>query len=260
MSPLLKARPQKAVEAAERDRTIEPVKKPADLTHDELVREYERLARGMDGMRYAFGRARKQSRTRFDKALIDPLTGLYNKGYFNQRLMEDVSQAWRHHRPIAVVYIDGDKFKNVNDTHGHPIGDRTIKLLANTIKASIRGSDAAFRLGGEEFAIVLSDASLMDAAAFAERLRGNVAATPFVFDGLDVDATQPGGKFTISVGATSYPDDLNVYLTRAHLKDQMAEYYAKIAKVLAKTADDALYDAKVVRNCVRTRTYGKAWK
>jgi diguanylate cyclase (GGDEF)-like protein len=241
---------------AKPDRSTRPVDDPRSLTHERLVREYERLAKGMTGMKKLFLHQREHTQHQFQRGLIDRLTGLHNRSYFHQRLTEEVARSRRQHTPMGIVYIDGDHFKNINDTYGHPMGDKTIKLLAKIIKSRMRESDTAFRLGGDEFAIILPGANLVDTIKFAKTLRVNVNETYFVFDKVDIDKTQPGGKFTISLGVTSYSHDMNIDSPKAHPKEWSEMYHVDIAKKLIETADNALYDAKTLRNCVKARTYG----
>jgi len=209
------------------------------LTRNELIQD--------------IGRHRADART-------DGLTGLYNKAEFKNRLAGEVALAWRQHRPLAVLILDGDHFKRVNDTHGHPIGDETLRLLATVLKSAVRSSDVVCRWGGEEFAVILPDTTLDGAVKAAQKIRTAVEQTPFVFGEHDVDSTQPGGKFTVSVGATSYPPDQGVYETRAHGREEISGYQKEIADTLTATADAALYDAKKTRNMASARTYGSTGK
>ncbi|MDR7335655.1 diguanylate cyclase [Roseateles asaccharophilus] len=105
-------------------------------------------------------------------AVTDPLTGCHNRLAFSQKFPEAVAHAQRYERPLAVVFFDVDRFKVINDTHGHPIGDRVLadagQLLRETLRSS---SDWVARYGGEEFVLVLPEASLQQAVDAAERLR-----------------------------------------------------------------------------------------
>jgi diguanylate cyclase (GGDEF)-like protein len=103
-------------------------------------------------------------------ALTDALTGLANRRALLERGAEAVADAARRGRPIAVVAFDLDRFKDINDRFGHPVGDAVLVAFAAAVRATLRPADIAGRLGGEEFAVVLPDASAADAAAVAERL------------------------------------------------------------------------------------------
>jgi diguanylate cyclase (GGDEF)-like protein len=104
-------------------------------------------------------------------ATHDSLTGALNRGAFEQRLEAELSRTARMAAPCALVVLDVDHFKRVNDTHGHAAGDRALRALALAATAAKRRSDILGRIGGEEFAVVLPDTSLAGAGAFAEKLR-----------------------------------------------------------------------------------------
>lgn len=92
-------------------------------------------------------------------AVLDPLTGLYNRRLAEERLKEEVGRAQRHHQPLTVMLIDLDEFKHINDTFGHAAGDRVLKECAVHLKNATRVSDVTARLGGDEFVILLIDCS-----------------------------------------------------------------------------------------------------
>lgn len=104
-------------------------------------------------------------------AATDELTKLYNRRYFNERLAAELSAARRHEYPLAMIMIDLDHFKVVNDTYGHNEGDKVLKAFADLLREMIRAEDVAARWGGEEFIIILPHTSCDPAAALAERIR-----------------------------------------------------------------------------------------
>ncbi len=108
-------------------------------------------------------------------ALQDTLTGLYNRGAFDEHLKREIHLAQRQNSPLSLIVLDIDHFKVVNDTYGHSSGDQALKLLAQTIRSSLRESDVAFRYGGEEFTLILSNTDYHAAKRVAERLRIAVA-------------------------------------------------------------------------------------
>jgi diguanylate cyclase (GGDEF)-like protein len=112
-------------------------------------------------------------------AVTDPLTGLYNRRFLMQTLQREMSRARRHGHPLGLVMIDIDHFKAINDTHGHPTGDRVLKQLAVVAEQDLRRHDLVARFGGEEFAVVLSETGLEGTRTVAEKLRSAVAAHPF---------------------------------------------------------------------------------
>lgn len=104
-------------------------------------------------------------------AVTDALTSLKNARYFHERLKEEAARAERDGRPLALLLLDLDLFKDVNDRFGHPFGDRVLEQTARLIVQHARQSDVACRIGGEEFALICPGASLPEAEAIAERIR-----------------------------------------------------------------------------------------
>jgi len=107
-------------------------------------------------------------------ALADPLTGAGNRIALNNTLQREIELAKRYEQSMAVLMIDLDRFKNINDTFGHSCGDQVLKKLVTTMKEEIRGSDVIFRYGGEEFVVLLNKSDLATASFIAERLRGQI--------------------------------------------------------------------------------------
>ncbi len=137
-----------------------------------------------------------------EQAVKDPLTGLGNRRYFEERAKAALSRIRRRTRPLSLLMIDIDNFKSINDHHGHPAGDEVLRALSATLAASLRAGDVCGRLGGEEFAVVLPDEDREGAAASAERLRATV-------EQLGVEAQAARGRigFTISIGVSTLPQD-----------------------------------------------------
>ncbi|WP_284946044.1 GGDEF domain-containing protein [Acidisoma cladoniae] len=144
-------------------------------------------------------------------ATIDPLTGALNRRSFFERGASILEQAKRHQQPLSLLMIDADRFKLINDQHGHATGDTVLQALAKALREGTRGSDLVGRLGGEEFAVLLADADAVSARQTAERLRAAVAALRLGRDGAAI-------HFTISIGLASVaPADtgLDIPLARA---------------------------------------------
>jgi two-component system cell cycle response regulator len=154
-------------------------------------------------------------------AMTDQLTGLHNRHYLNEKAQEMIQSALRDNRPLSVVVSDVDRFKAINDTHGHEKGDEVMAAIGELLAAEVRAGDIAVRMGGEEFLLLLSDCPLEDALARAEQLRARL------------EQARPAGlHVTASFGVSSLTlgDDINSLLKRA---------------------DDASYAAKGAgRNCV----------
>jgi diguanylate cyclase (GGDEF)-like protein len=104
-------------------------------------------------------------------SLQDKLTGLYNRGAFDNSLKREVGLSSRQHTPLSLIVLDIDHFKAINDNYGHSSGDRALKALADCITETVRQSDITFRYGGEEFTIILSNTDLESAQLLAERVR-----------------------------------------------------------------------------------------
>ncbi len=129
------------------------------------------------------------------QAQTDWLTGLYNHRYFHERLRAELTRASRSHEPVAVLMLDIDDFKRVNDIHGHGVGDEVLRELAEAVRSMVRGSDVVCRLGGEEFGVIMGGANQASATALAERLTTRL--TEFDFG--------PAGRITVSVGLAQGP-------------------------------------------------------
>jgi len=112
--------------------------------------------------------------------LTDPLTGVNNRRFFDQRLLEEVARAQRHAMPLACLLLDIDHFKSINDAHGHQVGDRVLIDAAGLMRTQLRGSDLLARYGGEEFTALLTHTDRNAALEIAERIRMAVAAHEFI--------------------------------------------------------------------------------
>jgi diguanylate cyclase (GGDEF)-like protein len=133
-------------------------------------------------------------------SVTDDLTNLYNSRFLNQVLRREAKRASRGGRPLSLLFLDLDDFKNVNDRHGHLAGSRALVEAAEVIRGSARETDVVARFGGDEFALVLPDTGGKGAFAVGERIRDRMAAHPFLAaDGLDV-------RLTVSVGVATLPD------------------------------------------------------
>ena len=124
----------------------------------------------------------------------DSLTGCYNRGYLNELLPREITRALRYKRPLALAMCDIDKFKKINDTHGHQCGDEILKKLVQRISEVIRAdTDWLARYGGEEFLIVLPETQLENASVLAERLRKNIAKNSIETQGNKISITASFG-------------------------------------------------------------------
>jgi two-component system cell cycle response regulator len=165
-----------------------------------------------------------KSKLRFalENAATDPLTGLFNRRYFDRRIKEESAHARRHKKPFSIVMIDLDRFKLINDTYGHEDGDRVLQHVAKLIGGALREDDIACRHGGEEFVLLLRSTGRAAARVVANRLRMAVAERL-----VPLGKAQVPTQITLSAGVAA-ADEKNDYVT----KDIVAR------------ADQALYRAK----------------
>src|SRR5229473_2175518 len=151
-------------------------------------------------------------------AVTDPLTGLYNRRLFSESFEKELNRARRYSQPLGLVILDLHRFKEVNDKHGHPRGDEVLRAAATTLKKALRTSDSAFRIGGDEFALLLPQTDSFQASGLSRRI------------GVVFTETLRPLNLTISVsmdhGVSTYPQD-------GDQRDQ-----------LIRIADERLYAAK----------------
>ncbi|MGA2695436.1 MAG: diguanylate cyclase [Terriglobales bacterium] len=135
-------------------------------------------------------------------ATSDHLTGLFNRGYVDERFAVELSRARRYGKVLTIAVIDADRFKSLNDTYGHLSGDVVLRKIGSMLGDSFRQSDTAGRYGGEEFVIILPETEIETAYGKLEYLRELIASTP-------IELPTRGGvvQMTISAGLASYPDD-----------------------------------------------------
>jgi two-component system cell cycle response regulator len=167
-----------------------------------------------------------------EMAVIDGLTGLHNRRYLDSHLQTLFDRAVARRRPLSVMITDLDRFKSINDTHGHDGGDDVLREFARRLRKNVRGIDLACRYGGEEFVVVMPDTDGQVAEKVAERIRSEIEKAPFT-----IGRNGQTIAVTVSVGVSSLSRSI----------DSVAE--------LMKRADLALYEAK---NGGRNRVVAKA--
>ena len=155
------------------------------------------------------------------RSRADSLTGLWNHGYFQYRLQEEISLSQKTGQPLSVIMADIDNFKIYNDTFGHQRGDQALVQVAQLLKGAARKQDSLYRYGGEEFAVLLVETDKKEAYRIAEELRQAVERYDF-----PQKEILPDKKLTISLGVAAFPDNANS-------KDTILNY-----------ADKSLYEAK----------------
>jgi diguanylate cyclase (GGDEF)-like protein len=171
----------------------------------------------------ALERAEWQERaTQFQlMSITDPLTGLLNRRYLEERLTEELNRSQRYDYSMSCLMIDIDDFKTYNDLNGHQAGDVALKITAHALKATLRSADVACRYGGEEFCILLPQTALSEAGVIAERMRQRVTETDYPYG-----KSQPLGTVSVSIGIST-----------------LAKHIDTAESVIA-AADRALYSAK----------------
>ena len=154
----------------------------------------------------------------------DGLTGVPNRRYFSDFLDRELARARRYQRPLALAMFDIDHFKRINDSYGHNAGDKALKIVGQMMQSYVRQSDCVFRIGGEEFVLLLSSTDVNSASRMVENMRKGIAASSFHFKGEPV-------RLTLSAG-----------ITETREGDSIESIYER--------ADAALYKAKHSgRNC-----------
>jgi len=154
-----------------------------------------------------------------DSTLRDPMTGLNNRRFLEEYVETLVAGVQRKRSHAAIMMLDLDYFKMVNDTHGHDAGDAVLKALSNVLKQSVRASDLVIRYGGEEFLIVLLDSSGEHAERIAENIRQAVEALKVQIGGIVLQKT-------ISIGISDFPTDSETFWQAVKFAD-VALYQAK---------------------------------
>jgi diguanylate cyclase (GGDEF)-like protein len=190
---------------------------------EELKRLHEELQREQEALREANARLT-------DLATTDMLTNLPNHRALQSLLENECERARRYGHALSLLFFDGDRFKQVNDTYGHAIGDVVLRELGERARRVLRAGDTVGRFGGEEFLVLLPETGEPEALIVAERLRNAVAAFP-----LAANEVEGGIAVTVSIGVSSYPTD------------------GSTASSIQEQADQAMYWAKRLgRNQVRT--------
>jgi len=157
--------------------------------------EFELAKRFADAAALALDNAEIRARLEH-QARTDSLTGLFNHRTFHERLLHALQETSRTHAPVAVLMLDIDDFKRVNDVHGHGVGDELLRLLADTLRVAVRPEDVVCRLGGEEFGVIMGACDATDANRVAERLVERLGDIEF----------PAVGRVTVSIGLALGPE------------------------------------------------------
>lgn len=166
-------------------------------------------------------RLREQNTLLQELAVVDPLTSLFNRRFFDRRLQYEMERFSRYGKPLGMVLFDVDHFKRVNDSHGHQVGDAVLQHLAEVAKRTVRKVDVLARYGGEEFCVLMVESNATQASIGAERLRAAIESSVVEIDGIRVPVTVSLG---VAAAAPGWEGDANA---------------------LYRSADAALYRAKM---------------
>ena len=192
---------------------------------EEKNRELESYNRELMALKELYRERARELRTVMEKleevSITDDLTQIYNHRYLISRLHYEFERAKRYGLLMSLIMLDIDHFKVYNDNNGHLAGDDALKEVARLIHGATRETDIVGRYGGEEFAIILLHADLVQMEEIAERIRRTIEETPF-----PNEDSQPTGKLTVSMGGSCFSDGMETI------------------ENLIRSADDALYRAK----------------
>lgn len=152
-------------------------------------------------------------------AVIDPLTGCYNRREFENQLRRTISSAVRHNNPLSIFMLDLDHFKKINDTHGHLAGDKVLKEISHLVKRNMRSGDVLTRYGGEEFIAILPETDRTKAIELADRLRSKIANWPIVYENTMINVTASFGVSQLepNTDLTKIINDADTMLYKAKL-------------------------------------------
>lgn len=177
----------------------------AYVSADKLTAQEESIVRSiLSVMVMVVGSSKLLSRTLQELeyySLHDPLTGLYNRRQFNAMLEYEIGRSERHHHEFSLLLLDLDDFKDINDSYGHPTGDEALRGIADLLHTHIRKGDLAARIGGDEFALILTETGSAGASTVAETLRQALREQIFI---------APDDRrfhLTVSIGIITYPND-----------------------------------------------------
>ena len=197
----------------------EELKQANELLESQVIQRTAELKSANDKLHHDLEERKRVEQSIRHMAHHDALTGLPNRSLFRDRLTHAMAQADRYHQKLAVMFLDLDRFKAINDTLGHNVGDQLLKIAAERLRSCVRDSDTVARLGGDEFTVVVEDiVEDHDAAAVAQKILDTLSQ-PFNLYGHEV-------FISVSVGVTLYPSD-----------DENADN-------LLRNADSAMYRAK----------------
>ncbi len=171
-----------------------------EARQQQLEEQLEHLNQRVREMEKEGESLRQRLREKHELAVHDPLTGLYNRLAYDERIAQEFARAKRYKLPLSLAVLDIDRFKRINDSYGHKAGDKALKIIAARVRKNLRETDFLARYGGEEFAIVMPETGLGDALVAVEKLRKDVSQSQFHYQGTGVN-------ITVSVGLAEMQAD-----------------------------------------------------
>jgi diguanylate cyclase (GGDEF)-like protein len=160
---------------------------------DDIAKDYNNVNTELEDYKKQVTKLQSDLQKYKTESVTDHLTGLYNRKYLDLKLEEEIERFKRHGAPFSIVMVDIDHFKNINDTHGHLVGDQVLKHLAGLIRGNIRKTDFGFRYGGEEFLIMLVNADSRNATHVSEQIRKKLETTNFSLKNKEFNVTASFG-------------------------------------------------------------------
>ena len=246
-------------------RTLESEVEVRRQTEEQLVTMRDNLERMVDERTAALSAANEKLRSEVSERIEaegranflaghDTLTGLANRGQFNEHLKASIAQAVRHSEPMALLFFDLDHFKSINDSFGHPVGDKLLQTVARLLGNNIRAGDRAFRLGGDEFAVILPQVGNADGAAAAASNIVNLLARPLLIDNKKIHTAASVG-ISLVPGETDDPEllllhtDLAMYQAKSEgggcyrfFAQELHQRIAEKKKIQADIREGILHD------------------
>ncbi|MBU3913957.1 GGDEF domain-containing protein [bacterium] len=156
-----------------------------------------------------------------ERAIRDKVTGIYNRRYYDEVIHEEFQAAQNNGKPLSIVMVDLDRFREINDIHGHQAGDSVIKKAARIFQLALRETDILVRYGGDEFAFLMPTTDLEEAFNITERIRQIIAGSEILFD-----SSKPALRISVSIGIAGYPQNSTNLIELCRMADQ-ALYRAK---------------------------------
>lgn len=200
------------LDAGADDYLTKPINFPELEARVRSMLRIKKLQDQLDGKNRELETANRQLR---ELSITDGLTGLFNHRHVHELLREECERSKRSGDPLGVIMFDLDRFKNLNDTHGHPMGDVVLAETARILNENAREIDMIGRYGGEEFIAVLPESSEEEAVLFAERVRGAVESFVYRAEGIEIRMSISAGVAAGNMNGVQNPDELIKQADRA---------------------------------------------